>query len=88
MRVDKFLKVSRLLKRRSVANNACGEGLVSVNGRSVKPGARLNVGDKLTITFGHHKLTVRVLALNEKASKAMADTLYEVIEESKASDEL
>ncbi|MCL2848017.1 MAG: RNA-binding S4 domain-containing protein [Firmicutes bacterium] len=80
MRIDKFLKVSRLLKRRTVASNACSEGLVFVNGKQSKPGNRLKVGDVLSITLGDNTIKVKVLSLNEKASKAQADTLYEVIE--------
>jgi len=83
MRVDKFLKVSRLLKRRSVANDACSEGCVFVNGKASKPGAKLKVGDILGITLGNNSLKVKVLSLNEKTSKAQADTLYEVLAEEK-----
>jgi len=81
MRVDKFLKVSRLLKRRSVAADACSEGCVFVNGKQSKPGARLKVGDILNITLGNYKLSVRVAELNEKASKVQSSSLYEVLEE-------
>jgi len=80
MRLDKFLKVSRLLKRRSVANDACSEGCVEVNGKASKPGNRLKIGDILTITLGQTTLKVEVVELNEKASKANAGTLYKVIE--------
>ena len=80
MRIDKFLKVSRLLKRRSVAADACGEGLVSINGKPSKPAARLKVGDIIAITFGENTIKARVLILNEKASKAQAGLLYEIIE--------
>jgi len=81
MRVDKFLKVSRLLKRRSVASDACGEGLVEVNGKPSKAGNRLKVDDILKVTLGANSITVKVLELNEKASKVQASSLYEVIAE-------
>jgi len=81
MRVDKYLKVSRLLKRRSVACDACSEGLIFVNGKQSKPGARLKLGDILDIKLGSSSLKVKVVALNEKASKAQANTLYEIMQE-------
>lgn len=80
MRIDKFLKVSRILKRRSVANDACGIGRVSVFGKPVKPAYRLKVGDEVEIVFGNRTLKFRVLALNEKAGKEEAASLYEIIE--------
>ena len=79
MRIDKFLKVSRILKRRSVANMACDNQKISVGGKPVKPAYRLKIGDLVTIDFGTNKLSFRVLALNEKASKEEAETLYEII---------
>ena len=80
MRIDKFLKVSRLLKRRSVAADACGEGLVAVNGKQAKPAHKLKVGDILSITLGENIIKAKVLELNEKASKAQSSFLYEIIE--------
>lgn len=79
MRIDKFLKVSRLLKRRTVAQEACDGGKVSVNGKSVKPSHQLKVGDTLTIGFSEKPLTVRVLSLQEHAKKDDAANMYEVI---------
>ena len=79
MRLDKFLKVSRILKRRTVAADACDSGKVSVNGREGKPGTKLKVGDEVQIVFGSSTLRFRVLELNEKAGKADAGLMYEII---------
>lgn len=79
MRIDKFLKVSRILKRRAVANDACSSDKVSVGGRPVKPSYRLKVGDEVTVTFASGNLKFRVKSLNEKAGAKEADTLYEII---------
>ncbi|MCL2676057.1 MAG: RNA-binding S4 domain-containing protein [Firmicutes bacterium] len=81
MRVDKFLKVSRLLKRRSVAKSAADSGRVLINGREVKPGHKLKIGDAVTIVFGDGELKFRVLLLNERAQKADAAEMYEIIDE-------
>ena len=70
MRLDKYLKVSRLIKRRSVANDACDGERVSVNGRQVK------VGDVIEISFGQRTVKVEVLAVNETASKSDAPAMY------------
>ncbi len=80
MRLDKFLKVSRILKRRTLAADACDLGKVSVNGRPSKPGHKLKVGDVVKIEFVGSAFSFRVLALNEKANKEEAASLYEVID--------
>lgn len=79
MRIDKFLKVSRILKRRSVANEACSGGRVSVNGKSVKPSYSLRVGDEVEIAFGEGALKFKVLNLKETVKKDEAATLYEIL---------
>ena len=79
MRIDKFLKVSRILKRRSVANEACSGGRVSVNGKSVKPSYSLKVGDEVEIAFGEGALKFKVLNLKETVKKDEAATLYEML---------
>lgn len=79
MRLDKFLKVSRLLKRRTVAAEACDSGKVSVNGRDGKPGTKLKIGDEVEIRFGSSSLRFKVLELNEKAGKAEAGLMYEIL---------
>ena len=79
MRIDKFLKVSRVLKRRTVAADACKGGKVSVNGRDVKPSYELKIGDVVEILFGGGSLKFKVLALKETVKKDEAATLYEVL---------
>ena len=79
MRLDKYLKVSRLIKRRTVANQACDAGRVSVNGKVVKASYEVKVGDELEIGFGGNALRVRVTGLKETVGKGDAGTLYEAI---------
>jgi ribosomal 50S subunit-recycling heat shock protein len=79
MRIDKFLKVSRLLKRRTVANEAVKGGRVSVNGREVKPSYQLKIGDVAEIRFGDETVKFRVLSLNPVVRKDDASALYEII---------
>ncbi len=81
MRLDKFLKVSRILKRRTVANEACTNGRVTVNGRVAKPSVQLKSGDVVEIAFGSGALTFEVLELNESSKKADADKMYRIIGE-------
>ena len=80
MRIYKFLKVSRILKRRSVANEACGGGRVSVNGKEVKPAYSLKVGDVVEVRFGGGAVKFRVKELKETVRKEDADKLYEIVE--------
>lgn len=79
MRLDKFLKVSRILKRRTVAAEACKAGKVTVNGRDAKPACTLKVGDVVTLHFTAGELTFRVLALKETVKKDEAAALYEIV---------
>jgi len=79
MRVDKFLKVSRILKRRTVAKDAANGGRVSVNGKDVKPAYNLKIGDVAEIRFGGGKIKFRVKELKESVKKDEAETLYEII---------
>ena len=81
MRLDKFLKVSRIIKRRTVAAQACDDGRAEVNGRPAKPSARLKEGDVVALHFGDKTFSFRVLGLNENARKEEASSLYEVIDE-------
>ena len=76
MRVDKYLKVSRIIKRRTVANEACDGGRVSINGRVVKAGAEVKPGDTLSVAFGSRTLTVEVLSVDERAQKSDAPAMY------------
>lgn len=76
MRLDKYLKVSRLIKRRTVANDACDGERVSVNGRQVKASYQVKVGDVIEIAFGQRTLKVEVTAVTENAAKADAPAMY------------
>ena len=80
MRLDKYLKVSRLIKRRTVANEACDGERVSVNGRQVKASYQVKVGDVIEITFGQRTLRVEVTQISEMANKADAPAMYKEIE--------
>lgn len=80
MRLDKYLKVSRIIKRRTVANDACDTAHVSVNGRPAKASYDVKMGDVIEVTFGQRTLKVRVLDVKEFTAKADASSLYEVIE--------
>ena len=79
MRIDKFLKVSRIIKRRTVANDACDAAHISVNGRVVKASYDVKVGAVVEITFGEKTLRVRVTDVKERTNKADAAEMYEVI---------
>ncbi len=81
MRVDKYLKVTRILKRRTLANQAADLGKVSVNGRVVKPSYKLKVGDVLEIAFNSGTIKLEILQLKETVKKEEADSLYRVITE-------
>ena len=80
MRLDKFLKVSRIIKRRTVAKEASDAGRITVNGRDAKPSTVLKVGDILEVNYFKKKMTVKVLSLNENAKKDEAEEMYEIIE--------
>jgi ribosomal 50S subunit-recycling heat shock protein len=80
MRLDKFLKVSRIIKRRTVANDACDAEHVEVNGKRAKASYDVKEGDIIAVTFGQRTLKVRVLNVKEFTSKAEASSLYEVLE--------
>ncbi len=80
MRLDKYLKVSRLIKRRTVANDACDAERVSVNGRQVKASYRVKVGDVIEIAFGQRRLKVEVLSISETVKKEEAPAMYRELE--------
>ncbi len=80
MRLDKFLKVSRIIKRRTVANNACDADHVVANGRRAKASYDVKTGDILEITFGDKTLKIRVLEVRDNVAKSDAASMYEVIE--------
>lgn len=80
MRIDKFLKVSRLIKRRTVANDACDNSHISVNGRPVKASYDVKTGDIIEISFGERVLKARVLKVSEHVGKNEASELYEIVQ--------
>lgn len=79
MRLDKYLKVSRLIKRRTVANEACDAGRVSVNGKPARASYDVKIGDKLTIALGTREVTVEVLNVQETVAKNDASLLYKLL---------
>ena len=81
MRLDKFLKVSRLSKRRTVANEACDAGRVMVNGKPAKASVNVKVGDEIEILFGQKAVKVRVLDIQDTTKKDEAKDLFEYISE-------
>lgn len=80
MRLDKFLKVSRIIKRRTVANDACDTEHVTVNGRRAKASYDVKENDIIEITFGERTMRLRVLDVREHVAKADASALYEVLD--------
>ncbi len=80
MRLDKYLKVSRIIKRRTVANDACDTEHVSVNGRRAKASYDVKEGDVIEITFGQKTLKFRVISVRDSVAKADAASMYEIIE--------
>ena len=79
MRLDKYLKVSRLIKRRTVANEACDNGRISVNGRVVKASYDVKVGDRIEIQLGTRTLAVEVLVVAENVRKDDAGAMYKEV---------
>ena len=79
MRLDKFLKVSRLIKRRTVANEACDAGRIEVNGKVAKASLNVKVGDVITIKFGTKEMTVEVLNIENVIKKEEASEMYKVL---------
>lgn len=81
VRLDKFLKVSRVIKRRTVAKQACEGGRVTINGRTGKAGSEVAPGDVVTVSFGQRFLKFKVLEVRESVPAARAKELYEILEE-------
>ena len=82
MRLDKFLKVSRLIKRRTVANDACDASRILVNGKATKASYNVKLGDLISVAFGTKTVTVKVLEIKETTKKAESASMYEVVSES------
>lgn len=81
MRLDKFLKVSRLIKRRTLAKEVCDQGRILVNGNPAKASSMVASGDKLEIRFGQKLVTIQVEALKESSRKDDADSMYTLLSE-------
>ena len=79
MRLDKYLKVSRLIKRRTVANEACDGGRVSINGKTAKASAEVRPGDTIELAFGERRVRVEVIYVDEHATKSDAPAMYREI---------
>ena len=79
MRLDKYLKVSRIIKRRTVANDACDTEHVTVNGKAARASYEVKINDVIEVTFGERKLKVKVTDIKEHTLKGDASSLYEVI---------
>ena len=80
MRLDKFLKVSRLIKRRTIANEACDAGRVEVNGHAARASYEVKIGDILVLSFGSTRLKAEVLAVSEHVTKEGAALMYQIID--------
>ena len=76
MRLDKYLKVSRLIKRRTVANEACDNGLVTVNGKPARASYEVKEGDKISLRFGARTITVEVVSVQETVRQSEATAMY------------
>lgn len=81
MRIDKYLKVSRIIKRRTVAQEVCTAERIFINGKAVKPSKEVKIGDVVTVIFGNRTLSVRVLSTDNVQSKEKASEMYEVVDE-------
>jgi ribosomal 50S subunit-recycling heat shock protein len=79
MRIDKFLKVSRILKRRTLAQEACDRGKVLINGKEVKPAHQIKVGDEVEIHYSESVLKFRILEVKEIVKKDEAQNMYEIL---------
>ncbi|NLM74745.1 MAG: RNA-binding S4 domain-containing protein [Clostridiaceae bacterium] len=79
MRIDKFLKVSRIIKRRTLANEACSKERVTINGKIAKPGTEVKVGDIVEIRFGENITRIKVLKLSEHVKKEESAQMYELL---------
>ncbi|MBV1709104.1 MAG: RNA-binding S4 domain-containing protein [Erysipelothrix sp.] len=82
MRIDKFLKVARVLKRRTVAKELADHQRIVINGKTAKPSTEIKENDIVEVIFGHRKLTIKIMAVIEHPSKKDAGMLYEVLDES------
>ena len=80
MRIDKFLKISRIIKRRPIAKEACDGGRVSINGKTAKAGDEIKIGDLIEVRFGSNTLKAEILSTPTVATKENASDMYKIIE--------
>ena len=88
MRLDKYLKVARILKRRTVSKELAANQRVTINGKIAKPSTEVKVGDEVEVTYGERILKVRILAISDYVRKNEASNMYEVIEERYVQEDL
>lgn len=81
VRIDKYLKLTRIIKRRTVAKEIVDDGVIFINGSKAKPAKEVKVGDIVKLQLGQHLLTIKVLALNLVTKKDNASEMYEVLED-------
>ncbi|KGX90075.1 hypothetical protein N781_08500 [Pontibacillus halophilus JSM 076056 = DSM 19796] len=81
MRLDKFLKISRLIKRRTLAKEVAQQGRIHINGNVAKASSEIEVGDELSIRFGQKQLTIEIVSIRENVRKEEAQSLYKVLKE-------
>jgi len=86
MRIDKYLKVSRLIKRRTVAKDVCAGEKISINGKTVKPSAEVKIGDRITLEFANRVIEVQVLSTPNSVKANEAQTLYETIRDERKTE--
>lgn len=79
MRIDKFLKVSRVIKRRTVAQEACDGGRIEVNGKTAKPSKDVNVGDVVSVSIGGRTMSFEILSVDEHQTKQSAENMYKLL---------
>ena len=79
MRIDKFLKASRVIKRRTVAADACDGGRIEINGKVAKPSKEVKVGDVVKVSFGNNAMTFEVLSVDEHQTKQSAENMYKLL---------
>ena len=80
MRIDKFLKISRVIKRRTVAADACDGGRIEINGKVAKPSKDVKVGDVVSVSFGNNTMRFEVLSIDEHQTKQSAESMYRILD--------
>ncbi|WP_368502889.1 RNA-binding S4 domain-containing protein [Alkalihalophilus sp. As8PL] len=86
MRLDKFLKVSRLIKRRTLAKEVCDQGRITINGLQAKAGSNVKAGDELIVRFGQKLVTVKINEVKETSRKEEASSMYTIVKEESLQD--